>query len=54
MTPEQALDILENATKNIPGTRDQHLVMTEAARVLRAAIGTTVPETPAESAEPPA
>lgn len=35
MTPEQALEILNQATKNIQATREQHQIMLSALETLK-------------------
>ncbi len=38
MNPETALDLLDSAVKNLVGTREQHIEMIEAIKLLRKTI----------------
>lgn len=38
MTPHEALDLLDEATKEVTGTRDMHIKLIDAVRTLKEAL----------------
>ena len=42
MTPSQAIDVLDQATINIQGTRKDHMLITQALEVLRKVVSPEV------------